>query len=238
MGPDDQVDLAGQRGGQLAIGDPRPAAVVHLPETEMREDDDEARALLAQLARVAPDRLDLVERLEAVVAHGQEIPERVGHADEADAVDRRRGLHASHRDQVREQQRVARCGGVVGEDLRAVAQPHGVPDAGGLAPRSRKDRLHRRALGQVREPVRRLLEVAGVDVQDGMIRLGADAPDERRDARQLLHPPVEVVRVQDRDPGGHGQADEAATRPTSAHARAVRQRAAPPPGGGCAGWRT
>ena len=58
--------------------------------------------------------------------------------------------------------------------------------------------MHRRALRQVREPIRRVLDVASVEVEHGVVGIRLLALDERRDLRDPLLVAVDVVRVEDR----------------------------------------
>jgi hypothetical protein len=84
--------------------------------------------------------------------------------------------------------------------LPARSGPDRVADARRLAACGLQQLQQRHAARQVREPVRRLLDVPRVDVEHGVRRLCADALDKGRHPRELLDPPVQVVRVQERDP--------------------------------------
>ena len=60
--------------------------------------------------------------------------------------------------------------------------------------------VHRSPARDVADPGRRLLDVAGVHVDDGAVALGADPLDERRHPRERVDLAVQVVRVQQDEP--------------------------------------
>jgi hypothetical protein len=107
--------------------------------------------------------------------------------------------------QVRREVRVAACGSLLDERLDPVPDHRPVADGDRLAARYPEEPVQRHALGQVAQALRRVLHVAGVDVDHGsVIRLGPRTLDERGDASERVDPAVDVVRMQDDQPA-HGR---------------------------------
>ena len=200
MRADDHVDLSLDELCESSIRRGRVAPGGHLLETEMRQTDDQLGAALAKFTRAPSNDLDLVESANAEVDVAvEEVAKRIRDAEKADAVDDGRLLRALHRFQVCEQERIARRARLLRDHLRSVAQPHRIADGGDLAARGGEQPMHGDTAREIREARRRLLDVAGVDVDHPVLGLGTHVLDDRGDARERVDVPVDVVRVQKRD---------------------------------------
>src|ERR1041385_6340965 len=87
---------------------------------------------------------------------------------------------------------------VVGEHTWAVAQPARVPDSCRVAARAAEQTVHPRSLRHARDAAGRLLDVARVEIEHRMVGSRTYPRDVRRDLRDAVLPPVDVVRVEDR----------------------------------------
>jgi hypothetical protein len=193
---DDQVDVMLELPGDPPV---IPAFLGHR-EAEVREQDHERSALIAQLSGDVTGHVELVEGLESPVHARKQVAERRRQAEDPDPAEQHRWDRAGDRREVREQLRMGRDTRVLLEDPRTVAEPACVPDRGDVAQRHSEQAVHSAAFRDVREALRGLLDVACIEVQHGMSRPGFLLAYDRRDLRDPLRMSVNVVRMEDGQP--------------------------------------
>ena len=191
---DDQVDVVLKLRCDPPVVPRRELMVV----AEMREKENELCAARAEPVRCRLHALEHVAPAEAPVEIVRHPVEGVGHAHDPELADEHGRNRAVDAGEVRKQLRIGRHAGVLGQRRRAVTQPAGIADRCGVAARDREQAVHRGALRDVREPIRRLLDVSGVEVEHRMICTRPLALDERRDLGDPLLAAVNVVGVEDR----------------------------------------